>query len=63
MKRAAVPMASVLPYNPAVPAIVDTMGPLNRAALSDPSALPYDPARPANVVTAPEGVILRIVWL
>ena len=38
-------------------------GDLNRAALPCPSALPWLEPSPAIVVTAPAGVIFRIMWL
>lgn len=38
-------------------------GKLKRAAVPVPSALPATPAAPANVVTTPEAVTLRMVWL
>src|ERR1051326_6307726 len=37
-------------------------GALKRASLPVPSADPLFPAEPASVVTAPAGVIIRIVW-
>src|SRR6267142_991245 len=38
-------------------------GNLKLAAVPVPSALPATPADPASVLTAPAGVITRIVWL
>src|ERR1035437_5927547 len=89
LKRAAAPVPSALPDEPAVPASVVTTplgvifrmvllfvsatktlpapstatpeGDQKRAAAPVPSALPYEPADPASVVTAPVGVIFRMV--
>jgi len=43
--------------------VATALGPSKRAAGPVPSALPFTPAVPASVLTAPAGVILRMVSL